>query len=320
VPPGETLPVPIVLDAASDALHTIVVPKDDTNNDDPLSGVRDPETELQIAEILALVAEVLGPDIVGAYLHGSSVLGGLRPYSDLDILVVARRPTTHDEKRRLVERLLTVSSVARFRIAARAIPPDLGRPIELTIVVQSEMRPWRYPPRFDFQYGDWLRREFESGDVEPWPTTTTPDLASLITMVRLANWPLLGPAPAEVLDPVPRGDYIRAIVGDIGQLLDHLDGDTTNVLLTLARIWSTLATDSIRSKDAAATWVLAHLPREHQRVLAHARAIYLGEDDERWDDLTPHIRLCADYLAGTIKRLAADASVSDPTRALTLLR
>jgi predicted nucleotidyltransferase len=269
------------------------MPKDDTNNG-PRTGVLHPQTALQIGEVLALVDEVLGPDVVGVYLHGSAVLGGLRPQSDLDILVVSGRPTTREEKRLLVERLLAVSSVERFLTVVRPIPPELRRPLEVTIVVQSEVRPWRYPPRFDFQYGDWWRREFESGDVEPWPTSTNPDLASLITMVLLANRPLLGPPPAEVLDPVPRGDYIRAIVDDIDQLLDHLDGDTANVLLTLARIWSTVVTDDIRPKDAAAAWALDRLPQEHQAVLARARAIYLGEEVERWEDVTSRIRPCAD--------------------------
>jgi hypothetical protein len=96
-----------------------------------------------------------------------------------------------------------------------------------------------------------MRREFESGNVEPWPGTTNPDLASLITMVLLAKRPLLGPPPGEVLDAVPRDDYFRAILGDIDRLLEDLDWDTRNVMLTLARIWSTVATDFIRAK---ASW------------------------------------------------------------------
>jgi streptomycin 3"-adenylyltransferase len=36
-------------------------------------------------------------------------------------------------------------------------------------------------------------------------------------------------------------------------------------------------------------------------VLAHARAVYLGEADERWDELRPHIRAHADYVAGRVR-------------------
>jgi predicted nucleotidyltransferase len=239
---------------------------------------------------------VLGPDVIGAYLHGSAALGGLRPRSDLDVLVLSRRRTAREEKRRLVDRLLAISGSTALR------PP---RPVELTIVVESEIHPWRFPPRFDFQYGEWLRPEFENGNVEPWPTTDNPDLASLITMVLLANRPLLGPPPADVFDPVPRDDYVRSIVSGILGLLDDLDSDTRNVLLTLARIWSTLATDVIRSKDAAADWALARLPEEHRPVLARARAVYLGDEQEAWEDVKTRVRPHADYVVGEIERLLA---------------
>lgn len=41
----------------------------------------------QLREIVALADGVLGRDAVGIYLHGSAVLGGLRPASDLDVLL-----------------------------------------------------------------------------------------------------------------------------------------------------------------------------------------------------------------------------------------
>ena len=79
-------------------------------------------------------------------------------------------------------------------------------------------------------------------------------------------------------------------------LLGDLESDTGNVILTLARIWTTMATGEIRPKDAAAEWAMARLPAEHRAVLALARAIYLGEEPERWDDLRPLVRPHADEL------------------------
>ena len=249
----------------------------------------------QLARVVALVRGVLGPDAVGAYLFGSAVLGGLQAESDLDVLVVSARPTTHEEKQRLVDRLLAISG--------RRTADGRWRRLELTILVASELKPWRYPPRFDFQYGDWLRDEFERGDVEPWPTTANPDLATLVTMVLLADRPLLGPPPAEVFDPIPREALDRAMVDGIEPLLGDLAEDTRNVVLTLARIWSTVADGSIRSKDAAADWALARLPEEHRPVLARARAIYLGDEEERWDDIRAHVRPHADHVVAEIARL-----------------
>jgi predicted nucleotidyltransferase len=244
------------------------------------------------------VRDVLGPDAVGAYLFGSAVLGGLRPESDLDVLAVSRRPTTHEQKHALVARLLEISG--------RDTPRGRWRRVELTIVVESEVVPWRSPPRFDFQYGDWLRRDFERGDVEPWPTTTTGDLATLLTMVLLCDRPLLGPPPAELLDPVPASDLAAAMVGDLGALLDDLEPDTRNVILTLARIWSTLATGAIRSKDDAADWALARLPEGQRPVLAHARAVYRGDEVESWDAFAGRIRSHAEYVVAEIERLAPE--------------
>lgn len=100
-----------------------------------------------------------GDDPLGAYLHGSAVLGDLRPHSDLDVLPVSARRTTPEEKRRLVHRLRAISG-------RRAPVP--ARPVELTLVVASEVEPWRMPTRLDFQCGEWLRDDFERGNLEPW--------------------------------------------------------------------------------------------------------------------------------------------------------
>ncbi|TDC51807.1 DUF4111 domain-containing protein [Actinomadura sp. KC345] len=255
--------------------------------------------EVQTEAVLRLVGDVLGSDAVGAYLHGSAALGGLRPHSDLDVFVVADRPMTGGERRILGDGLLAVS-----RYPAR----DGLRPVELSVVVRSAVRPWRYPPEREFQYGEWLRDEFERGEVPP--PAPDADLAPLITMVLLADRPLLGPPPADVLDPVPRGDLARAMTAGVPELLSDLDTDTRNVVLTLARIWSTLATGEIRSKDAAADWALARLPDEHRPVLARARSIYLGDHEEHWDDLRPRLRPHAEYVMAAVEGGYRDRSVS----------
>lgn len=253
----------------------------------------------QTERVLAVVREELGDTVIGAYLHGSSVVGGLHPNSDIDVLVVTRRRSTLDEKRALIARLLPISG--RGDVTGRS------RPLELTVVVQSDVRPWRYPPRLDLQYGDWWRTEFERGELTPW-VSPNPDLALLLEMVLQANHPLSGPPPAEVLDPIPLADVRRALADVIAALLDDLDGDEANVVLTFARIWTTLATGVIRSKDAAADWALPRLPFEHRAVLEHARAIYLGETAEEWGDLARCVRPHVDHVLGEIQSLQAQSA------------
>ncbi|MEU9352577.1 aminoglycoside adenylyltransferase family protein [Streptomyces griseoloalbus] len=247
----------------------------------------------QMREIVRLVGGVLGPDVIGSCLHGSSVLGGLRPASDLDVLVVSRRRMDEQQRRTLLGGLLLISGSR-----------DEVRPVELTVVVQSEVRPWRYPPTGDFLYGEWLRAEYEAGQV-PRPEPM-PDLALLITMARAGNRPLTGPRPAQLLDPVPHADLVRASVAGIPGLLADLDGDTRNVLLTLARTWTTLATGRIRSKDAAADWALARLPPQHRPALEHARRLYLDfhYGEESWSDaLRARVRPLVDRVLAEIDRL-----------------
>jgi predicted nucleotidyltransferase len=246
----------------------------------------------QVQSIVQLVRGVFADVVLGAYLHGSAVLGGLRPTSDLDVLVVLQRRMTATERRTLVDGLLGVSG-------ARA-PHGPARPVELSVVVENDVRPWRYPPRQEFLYGEWLRDSYEMGGTpQPGPA---PDLSILITMALQGDAVLVGPPPAQLLDPVPRDDLIRGAMAGIPQLLSDLESDTRNVLLTLARIWNSLQTGQIRSKDAAAAWALEKLPPGHQPVLARARAMYLrGENEERWDDL-PAVRAHADYVLEAIRR------------------
>ncbi len=133
-----------------------------------------------------------------------------------------------------------------------------------------------------------------------------PDLALVLTVTLSGNHPLTGPPPAKLLDPVPHADLVRASVAGIPALLAELDDDTRNVLLTLARIWTTLATGEIKTKDDAASWALAHLPPEHRPALEHARKRYLTchYQDEVWSDrVKAQVRPLIDEVLTRIDRL-----------------
>lgn len=239
----------------------------------------DPE---QLQGVVNLLQGTLGEDLIGVYLFGSAVLGGLKPSSDLDVMAVSARSTSLQEKRNLVSALRERSGKPRH--------------LELTIVVQHEVKPWRYPPRMDFQYGDWWDDEYDRGNVQPWRDPANPDLASLIRMALLADTPMLGPAPADVFDPVPREDYVASLLGGIEELLGDIEWDTRNVVLTLARMWASVETDEVLSKDAAAQWALARLPSNTSWVLAEARSMYVGQRDHWSRDPLPDARSYAHHV------------------------
>lgn len=271
---------------------------------------QDNEIAEQISQSLHLLKEVLGDDLLGVYLYGSAIVGGLQKFSDLDIFVVSNRATTRDEKAKLAASLLTISGVYQ-----KSNKP----PIEMTIVVKSEINPWRYPPAFDFQYGDWLRTDFESGHIEPWPTKEMPDLAVLITQVLLANKILLGPSANQLLCNIPYKDFMAATKIALSSLIKELHSDTRNVLLTYARIWKTLATDMIDTKQDAAAWAIDRLPENYKPVMKHARACCMGEEIESWDDVRVCIKPCADYLILQIEAIISSLESSDLTQKLIKL-
>ncbi|MDX2295810.1 MULTISPECIES: aminoglycoside adenylyltransferase family protein [Streptomyces] len=246
----------------------------------------------QAHDVVRIVRETLGDEAVrAACAHGSAVLGGLRPTSDVDVLVVLTRHTTEAERRALTDGLLAVSGVRAYRGPAR--------PVELSLVVHADVRPWRYPPVCEYLYGEWLRDDFEAG-LTPAPAPC-PDLAPLLTMARNGDVSLYGPRPSELFDPVPEADLRAAIVEGVPGLLADLDGDTRNVLLTLARIHTTLRTGRILSKDEAAALLLPRLPTEHRAPLEAARAQYLAGEYGSWADRLPAARAHAEYVAAGIK-------------------
>jgi streptomycin 3"-adenylyltransferase len=182
----------------------------------------------------------------------------------LDVLAVTDRSLNARDRHALVTGLVAIS----------ARRTDGWRPVELTVVAQSELRPWGYPPLADFLYGDWLRTEIPAkGPPQP---GYMPNLAIEIPQLLSNGRTVSGPDPSALLDPVPVTDTIRGSLDGIPSLLSDLRDDTRNVLLTLARIWATVATGQVKSKEFAATWALTRLPLEHRPVLEHALHLYLN--------------------------------------------
>ena len=234
---------------------------------------------------------------VGAYLHGSTGLGRPGPQSDLDVLLVNATPMSDGARTSLTELVLAVSG-------HYPRPPGAPRPLELTVVTQADVRPWRYPPVCEFLYGEWLRQGVESEEL-PRPFAC-PDLAIVIRMVLTCDRPLFGPRASDVFDPVPSRDLVRATAAGLPDLVDDLENDTTNVLLTLARAWRTCAVGDIVSKDAAARWAGEQLAPDLRGLLEHASAVYRGNAAAAWHNQMPLVRSVAERMLERIHGLSGD--------------
>lgn len=223
----------------------------------------------QLSQARAVLERHLGRTIVAVHLFGSAAEGGLRPLSDIDLLVTASEAPSEPTRRALLQELLTVSG-----------PPGADanlRALEVTVLVLSEIVPWRYPPRRELQFGEWLRGSLQGGAYES--PMLDHDLAIILTKARQHSVSLIGPSAASLFEPVPRAHLVQSLRDSVAQWNGPKDlaGDERNIVLTLARIWYTATTGEIASKDAAATWLLDQLHEPHRAVLTTARAAYLGE-------------------------------------------
>ena len=130
------------------------------------------------------------------------------------------------------------------------------------------------------------------------------DLGPELALALQGDWALFGPRAAEVLDPIPLADLRRSVVAGVPGLLADLETDTRNVLLTFGRVWFTLETGRIGSKDEAAAWAIERLPAMQQAVLDRARQLYLDGTDIDWTANMPAAVASAEHMVAAIERLS----------------
>ncbi|MBT2774694.1 DUF4111 domain-containing protein [Halomonas sp. ISL-60] len=250
-----------------------------------------PEIPDEARQAQSVVENVLGEAVVGIYLFGSSVVGGLKRDSDVDILVAVDDLLTSCQKKELVVQLMNVSGAIGNQQSIR--------PLELTVVTVSDVVPWQFPPRAEFVYGEWLREEFEAGKVPE--SGRDPDLAIVLKKVIDSSLPLYGTDAASLFQPVPLTDIRMAIRDSLPNLLAETAGDERNVVLTLSRMWLTAATGDIAPKDIAAHWAEKQVSSNHAVFLQYAREGYLGKVEDRWEENREGFEALISYMKKTIE-------------------
>lgn len=231
------------------------------------------EISAQLSKALEVVERHLASTMLAVHLYGSALNDGLKPYSDIDLLVTVAESPDEASRQALMLDLLNISA-----------PPGQSkkfRALEVTVVSFNDIVPWRFPARRELQFGEWLRSDVLEGVIEP--AALDADLAILLTQARQHSIALAGPPATELLDPVPESDVFKALAGTLKLWSTPSDwaGDERNVLLTLARVWYSAASGKIVPKEVAADWVVERLPDEYQSVLFEAREAYLGHREDR---------------------------------------
>ncbi|MBK5144550.1 DUF4111 domain-containing protein [Budviciaceae bacterium BWR-B9] len=241
----------------------------------------------QLESACALITQVLEHHLMAIHLYGSAVEGGLKPYSDIDLLVTVQAPLNTKQRQALMQGLLAIS-----------LPPgtsDACRALEVTVVQYSQLVPWQFPPTREMQFGEWLRDDILAGIYEP--AQQDIDITILLTKVRNASVALTGENADTLFNPVPKHDLLQTFKHtlELWNEPKDLQGDERNIILTLARIWYSVVTENIIVKDQAADWLLPQLPAEHTAILQAARSEYLGLSSENWTRAMPAVERFVRY-------------------------
>lgn len=236
----------------------------------------------QLDRFVAAFQDTLGGGLTGIYLHGSLALGCFNPaLSDLDLLVVVRSPLAPDRKRALIAALLPLSRAPC--------------PVEMSVLTEEQLHPWRYPTPFELHYSEEWRDAYEaelsSGAWRMWqsPQGEDTDLAAHITILHRYGIVLVGAPIAAVFPPVPEADYCAALLNDFQGIGEHITNNPVYWILTSCRIWLYLTEGAILSKQEGGQSALTRLSGEWQPLVAQALAMYQGLATEvRWDVPTLH--------------------------------
>ncbi|WP_241219837.1 aminoglycoside adenylyltransferase family protein, partial [Escherichia coli] len=151
------------------------------------------EISNQLSEVLSVIERHLESTLLAVHLYGSAVDGGLKPYSDIDLLVTVTVRLDETTRRALINDLLETS--------ASPGESEILRAVEVTIVVHDDIIPWRYPAKRELQFGECHGSDILAAIFDR--ATIASDLATLLTKAREHSVALVGPAAGELFDPVP---------------------------------------------------------------------------------------------------------------------
>ena len=184
--------------------------------------------------------EILAPDLVGVYLHGSVALGDFVPSrSDVDIVAVCAQLLSHDTKRLIAEHLATT-----------ALPcPAVG--LELHVVRCDTLLPLTDSPPFELHIATGTGTEPDRV-VDGIARFGDPDLVMHYAVLRDRGNALTGPSPANLFPAVPRGMVLQALATELRWARES--GSGSYQVLNACRAWRFVEEGVLCSKLDGARW------------------------------------------------------------------
>jgi len=204
------------------------------------------DVNILLDDLLTSVQDILGRQLVGAYLFGSLANGGFDEDSDIDVLMVTRKAIDDDQFAELSamhDRLFAIDSPWAIQLEVSYIPVRALRRYDPTDNVH---------PHVDRGYEERLHRMVHD---EAWLVQRH--------VLRQRGITLLGPPPETLIDPVTPDQLREAMRNHLRDWTSHLlaepdafarRGGQSYTVLSLCRILYTIDHGDVVSKQVAAHW------------------------------------------------------------------
>jgi Domain of unknown function (DUF4111)/Nucleotidyltransferase domain len=201
--------------------------------------VIEPRCARVATQAAARLNALLGGNLVGVYLHGSSVLGDWDEVrSDVDVLAVSTGPVSGPERRAVAHELVSL--------------PWPGTGLEFSLVVRATAERPPDPPPFEVH----VATTDGTSIVEGSGRAGDPDLLVHVLMARRAGVAILGPSPEIVFGEPPRAAALRGLEEDLRWELER--GKLAYAVLNSCRAIRLLKDDNVSSKLDAGAWAIEH--------------------------------------------------------------
>ena len=235
--------------------------------------------------------EILRENLVGVYLHGSSVMGCFNPQkSDIDLIVAVNQPLSVFDKRAFMDMV----------VECNAQGPAKG--IEMSVVLRRFCKPFVYPTPYELHFSaghlDWYREDPD--DYIRRMNGTDKDLAAHFTIITQRGKCVYGAPIEEVFAKVPGVDYMDSIRFDVEGAAEEITDYPMYLTLNLARVLAYKEEGLVLSKKEGGEWAIEKLPVEFRPLIADALHEYSENADVVYDETLA--RRYAEYALDRIKR------------------
>jgi predicted nucleotidyltransferase len=239
-----------------------------------------------LTETLSNVHSILRDNLIGIYLYGSLAMGCFNPESsDIDIILVAKKRLSKNQRKKIIEYLKGVCSKTRR--------------IELSIVSEDVVQNPQYPIMVDLHFEYW-------GDI--FENERDNEILSNLYTTKERGFCVWGMPISDVFSEIPAEYHLRSVMEDLLHTRKYLHDSPKSVgydpavywVLGSCRILAFIRERKVLSKLEGGQWGLANLPKEYHGLVKEALFYYQGKKKEHiWDH--EKLEAFADYMNRVIQ-------------------